>query len=302
MIRDSAGTDYVLSNNHVLGRAGRASAGEDVSQPGLIDSNCQVSTVVADFTLAPALSLGVDAAIAQLRPGMMDNSGSIMDIGTISSVVRAPTIGLSVTKSGRTTGITNGTISSISATINVSYPRSCGSGGGGSTFTFPNQIVIGPGSFSGGGDSGALIVTNDNCRQPVGLLFAGSSTSTIANPAAVVLTRIGASLGRTVSFVGGTCTSGSAQLLSDSAADQKVDIGLSTEAIEYATATMNERGKEIMSKAGILGVGIGASDTNAAEAVIVVYVDNTFPGRARVPKTINGLRVKKVFTEPFVAF
>lgn len=301
LIRDSSGTDYVLSNNHVLGRSGRATAGEDVSQPGLIDSGCGVSTVIADFTLAPALSSGVDTAIAQLRSGMMDSGGSIQDIGTISSVVRLPTIGLSVAKSGRTTGFTTGTISSISATINVSYPRSCGSNGGGSTFTFPNQIVIGPGSFSSGGDSGSLIVTNDNCHQPVGLLFAGSSTSTIANPASVVLTRIGASLGRTVSFVGDTCTSGSAQLLADSA-DRQVDIGLSAEAIEYATATMNERGKGLMSKAGVIGVGVGASDTNSAEAVIVVYVDTTSPARARLPKTLNGLRVKKVFTEPFVAF
>ena len=41
---------YILSNNHVLGRSGQAVAGEDVSQPGLIDNNCNIATVVADFT------------------------------------------------------------------------------------------------------------------------------------------------------------------------------------------------------------------------------------------------------------
>src|SRR5687768_9885516 len=41
-------TQYILSNNHVLGRSDQAVAGEDVSQPGLIDSNCNIATVVAE--------------------------------------------------------------------------------------------------------------------------------------------------------------------------------------------------------------------------------------------------------------
>jgi len=47
---------------------------------------------------------------------------------------------------------------------------------------FVDQIGISDGSFSDGGDSGSLIVTNDAGKNPVGLLFAGSSTRTIANP------------------------------------------------------------------------------------------------------------------------
>ena len=47
--------------------------GEDITQPGLIDNNCQIPTIVADFTVAPQLGpSNVDAAIAQLRPGAMD--------------------------------------------------------------------------------------------------------------------------------------------------------------------------------------------------------------------------------------
>src|SRR6185369_13047322 len=34
-------TQYILSNNHVLARADQAVAGEDVSQPGLIDNSCR---------------------------------------------------------------------------------------------------------------------------------------------------------------------------------------------------------------------------------------------------------------------
>ena len=54
------------------------------------------------------------------------------------------------------------------------------------------QIVITPGTFSAGGDSGSLIVVNSvgsgSDRRPVGLLFAGSSSYTIANPIDAVLT------------------------------------------------------------------------------------------------------------------
>src|SRR4030095_5630458 len=64
-------TQYILSNNHVLARSDQAVAGEDVSQPGLIDNNCAVSTVVADFTGASPLGSNVDAAVAHLRAGHM---------------------------------------------------------------------------------------------------------------------------------------------------------------------------------------------------------------------------------------
>ena len=82
--------------------------------------------IVADFTTAPVLGSNVDAAIAQLRPGAMNTTGFIQDIGTISSVVKAPSVGLAVAKSGRTTGFTTGTISSINTSVNVQYQKNCG--------------------------------------------------------------------------------------------------------------------------------------------------------------------------------
>src|SRR5687767_13970026 len=121
---------YILSNNHVLGRSNGAVAGEDISQPGLIDSNCNISTVVADYTGAAPLAAGsnVDAAVAQLRPGQMDSSGFIEDIGVPSSTIVLPTVGMSVAKSGRTTGFTTGSITSINTTVNVQYTAECGGG------------------------------------------------------------------------------------------------------------------------------------------------------------------------------
>ncbi|HXQ36869.1 MAG TPA: hypothetical protein VN843_22855, partial [Anaerolineales bacterium] len=101
----SDGTNkYILSNNHVLGRGDQATVGDDVSQPGLIDNNCNIATVVADYTGASPLGSNVDAAVAQLRTGLMDGTGSIEDIGVPSSSVVNPSVGLGVAKSGRTTG------------------------------------------------------------------------------------------------------------------------------------------------------------------------------------------------------
>ena len=53
--------------------------------------------------------------------------------------------------------------------------------------------MITPGSFSAGGDSGSLIVIRGgpNKLKPVGLLFAGSASATIANPIDAVLARWG---------------------------------------------------------------------------------------------------------------
>jgi len=54
-----------------------------------------------------------------------------------------------------------------------------------------DQLIISPGTFSGGGDSGSLIVTDDANLNPVGLLFAGSSSVTIGNRIDLVLQRFG---------------------------------------------------------------------------------------------------------------
>lgn len=290
LVQDNTGVQYILSNNHVLGLSGQAQAGQDISQPGLIDSNCQVATRVADFTVAAPLNTGVDAAIAQLVPGTMNSNGAIEDIGTISSVVKVPTVGLAVRKSGRTTGHTTGTISSINTTVSVRYAKSCG-GGGGTTFTFPNQVVINSSTFSAGGDSGSLIVSAGSCPQPVALLFAGSSTSTIGNPAGVVLTRLSAALGRPVSFVGGTCSASIDSPVSDGA--------VLPEGLEAANKVKESRETDLMTRAGVIGVGIS---TDNDEPVIVVYVNANAPVKGKLPKKINGVKVKKVFTEEFVAY
>lgn len=303
---------YILSNNHVLGRSGQAVAGEDVSQPGLIDNGCRIATVVADYTGAAALgSSNVDAAVAQLRPGTMDSSGSIQDIGVPGNTIQAPAIGLSVAKSGRTTGFTTGTISSINTSVNVQYQRGCG-GGKKFTVSFSNQVVINSSSFSAGGDSGSLIVTNNSSHNPVALLYAGSSTSTIGNPIGEVLVKLGAALGRTFSFGGGGgggSSSTSNGPKGRQAGERQPFIPglerlmpiLPQQATDRALAVLEVHRANLMFQPAVIGAGIGAGRTDG-EAAIVIYVNKDAGTRPILPNDIEGIPVTVILTDEFVAF
>lgn len=296
LVQDTGGVQYILSNNHVLARSDQAAIGEDISQPGMIDLGCGVNEVVADLSAYPALSSNVDAAVAQLRLGAMSPLGEILDIGLISSNPLAATVGLGVRKSGRTTGHTTGSVSSVNASINVQYQRGCG-GGKKFTVSFTNQVVVSGSGFSAGGDSGSLIVSTGSCPRPVALLYAGSSSSTIGNPIGEVLTKVGQAFNpdKTINFVGTTCTQAVERTITDDNAPTEA-------AIEFATASMRPREKNLMSRPGVIGVGVGALDENSMEAAIIVYVDRDADVKPKVPRRINGVRVKVIETDAFVAY
>jgi len=306
----SDGTNkYILSNNHVLGRGDQAVAGEDVSQPGLIDNNCAISTVVADYTGASPLGSNVDAAVAQLRPGLMDGTGSIEDIGVPNSSVVNPTVGLGVAKSGRTTGFTTGTIASVNTSVNVQYTRDCG-GGKKFTVSYTNQVVINSSTFSAGGDSGSLIVTNNASHNPVALLFAGSSSTTIGNPIGEVLTKLGTALGRTFSFsvgggaapttLGGDMGGGGRQPFTPGLAGLMPQ--LPQQAADRALAVLEVHRTSLMFTPGVMGAGIGASNRADGEASIVLYVNKNSGNRPNLPDSIDGIPVTVVLTDEFIAF
>jgi hypothetical protein len=300
-------TEYILSNNHVLARGDQATAGEDVSQPGLIDNGCRVDTVVADFTVASPLGSNVDAALAQLRTGTMDATGFIEDIGVPSSTIVNPSINLSVAKSGRTTGFTTGSIGSVNTSVNVQYQKNCGSGKK-FTVSYTNQVVINSSSFSAGGDSGSLIVTNNASHNPVALLYAGSSSTTIGNPIGEVLAKLSTALGRSVTFGGGG--HGSAMPNIDSQGGQEPFIpGLAAQgrvlpeqAVARASAVLEQHRANLMFQEGVIGVGVGASEKSDGEAAIVVYVDRTSRAKTFFADSLQGVQVRVIYTDPFVAF
>ena len=208
------GVQYIMSNYHVLesdivsgGNSLVATTGQPVIQPGLIDVNCSSANAQTVGTLVKINSLpgsNVDVAIAQVTPGMVSASGSILGIGTISSNTVAATVNKAVKKSGRTTGTTSSSISGLNATISITYENEC-AGGTAFTKTFTGQIVISNSrsKFLAGGDSGSLMVENVTTNpRAIGLLYAGSTSTAIANPINEVLTFIGSQLGGTATMVG----------------------------------------------------------------------------------------------------
>jgi hypothetical protein len=282
---------YILSNNHVLARSGGASAGEDISQPGLIDTNCQVAETVADLAYAAPLgSSNVDAALAELRPGAMDPSGEIMDIGVPSSTIVAAAVGQGVTKSGRTTGQTMASISAINTTVQVQYQQGCGSGRK-FRVTYTNQVVISSSTFSAGGDSGSLIVTNDTNHNPVALLYAGSSTTTIGNPIGEVLSRLGTAAGKTFSFDVAGAGGGAAQVQSSLPADE----------IARGNRAKDAHAARLLGNDAVLGVGVGEDELNPGRAAVVVFVRRG-PAAAAIERRLDGVPTRVIETDDIVAY
>ena len=212
VVRDSAsGERLILSNNHVLANSNDAELGDPILQPGPADGGaedtdaiaqlvryvpiryreqpptCGLAGAAASVSNALARLVGsrhrlqarqiddaatnrVDAALA--RPISDDQVlDGILEVGVVTETAE-PALGLSVQKSGRSTGHTTGLITVLDATVDVSY-------GAGHTARFEGQILTT--AMSQGGDSGSLLVTRTPPRA-VGLLFAGSEVVTIHNP------------------------------------------------------------------------------------------------------------------------
>mgnify|MGYP006284710919 CR=1 FL=1 len=197
LLHDGAGTQYVLSNKHVFAGDQAASAndpdvaeiGQAINQPGLIDVGCQDRSAdyVANLSGWCVDGINIDCAIAEVIPGMVDPAGSILEIGVLSSTTMDAYVGLAVKKSGRTSGLTRGSVSALNGTFNIIGSDECG--GEQTEELFTGQIVVSGRKFLLGGDSGSLLV-EDVATNPraVGLLFAGSTQTAIANPIDNVLT------------------------------------------------------------------------------------------------------------------
>lgn len=194
---------YILSNGHVFAGDQAASAndpdvaevGQEINQPGLIDVNCQdiPADYVAYLTEWCEDGYNVDCAIAEVIPGMVDAGGSILEIGEISATTLDAYVGLAIKKSGRTTGLTRGSVTSINGNFNVGGSDECG--GESTVEYFTGQIVITGRKVSGAGDSGSLVVEDvETNPRAVGLLFAGGQNTAICNPIDDVLSYFGISM------------------------------------------------------------------------------------------------------------
>lgn len=197
-VKDAGGNVYALSNNHIYANSNRAEIGDNVLQPGPYDGGGKVegrNDVIgnlADYdpiVFSTSASNTIDAAIALSSTGLLGKATPSDGYGTPKSGAVGAYIGQAVQKYGRTTRLTKGKVYAINATVNVGYDTGVA--------RFVDQIIITPGTFSAGGDSGSLVVDaskGSNSRKPVGLLFAGSQTFTVANPIDAVLGAFGVTI------------------------------------------------------------------------------------------------------------
>ena len=314
------GKQYILSNNHVFGESDAATIGDPISQPGLIDNNCAVPPTVASlsqfFNLENGTGTKVDAAIAQVGAGTVDPLGTIVQLGGANINNQPtdgpphqgsgvpPTMGRAVAKSGRSTGLTCSTIFGINVNTSVEYQKGCGTG---SVFnvTYTDEINITNGGFSAEGDSGSLVVTKDTA-DPVGLLFAGSDTDTVANPITDVLTALAdpSNSSSKPIFVGApnphpvaACSlPGPQSAMAARLALAKVTP--SSDALQFATRTVNAHASEILAHSEVQSAGAGASYDNPTEPAILLFV-NKGQARANLPLLIDGIRTRVVESEAF---
>ena len=191
VVQDAGGVCYILSNNHVLANVNKAAIGDNTLQPGPFDGGQNPADAIATLAAFEEILFDgspntIDAAIAEvMTPVSFFVSATSPDFTPTSTPNTNVQPGDYVKKTGRTTGLTTGKVDAISATTSICYECSgpfcfrCKKAA-----TFVGQIVTT--DMSEGGDSGSLIVDTDD-NDPVGLLFAGSSTLTIHNPIGDVL-------------------------------------------------------------------------------------------------------------------
>lgn len=214
VVRDrDTGERLILSNNHVLANAtdgsdGRAVVGDPIVQPGIYDGGTLQDNVIGHLvrfvpllreTMAPQCPMAkmfetllnkiigllqphyriqvlresektnvVDCAVAKPVNDVIIRD-EIFEFGQIAGVKDAK-VGMAVKKSGRSTGVTHSLVLATDVIVKVAL-------GNREYGVFADQVLAGPMSMPG--DSGALVLTEDN--YAVGLLFAGSEQVTMFN-------------------------------------------------------------------------------------------------------------------------
>jgi len=307
----------ILSNNHVLGLSDGATVGQEVTQPGVIETGCSLTGTINVATVANIISLQsqpvpafpVDVTTAQITTGQVDLTGTILELGAVNNGVPQPappaagtgmvaTANQLLAKSGRTTGLTCANVESLDASAEVGYETGCATT---TSFnvTYTDEIVVAnmsnEQSFIGDGDSGSLAV-DEATAQPVALMFAGSDTSAIGNPVVDVLNALHTSTGHTYSFVGGaqhTVPGCSLPGLSSVKVTPQSAAALPAGTAQRGQAAALSYSTQIMNTPGVSAYGGGGSLDAPNEPAVLMFVA---PGasHASIPLTIDGVRTRLI--------
>ncbi len=208
----TAAVDGIITNNHVAASGcpnlcpNSAPLGTIFYLPGVIDDNpvCTTTGATAIGSLnrfVPVIMDGatinyVDAAFVQSSDTLVSNN--IQGLGPQNNTVAAAYLGQTVCKSGRTSGMTCGTVTGVNLTVNVNYGQACGGVG-----RFSNAIMYSPTApytvMSAPGDSGSPVL-DAKTNAAVALNFAGTQAGIgIGNPIGAVLSALQVSLCGSVS-------------------------------------------------------------------------------------------------------
>jgi len=329
LLTGSDSNDYLLSNNHVFARSNAASIGEDIDH--LAASLCDLSPVhVGELAAFVPISFKrrnpnlVDAALARITPDVSValSNGHVLtaavetdfsDAFPVMNTTVSPSLGMVVKKSGRTTGLTTGSVYAVGVDVYVNYD-------GGRAY-FIDQFVVQDGTFSSAGDSGSLILKNDS-NEPVGLLFAGSTSYTIGNRIDNVLSELGSVLGGVTLSFGSSGDGGVTDLTAGSGGSgggssggggggkggghgggkPKSGLTVAQAAIEHASLARDRNVDQILSVPGVVGSGIAFSPDGTRPVIQVYAASNASAVRRQLPRFLDGIEVQVVETGEFEAY
>jgi len=181
----------LLSNSHVFAHAGTAQIGDGITQPGAVDGAPEPIGALLDFVpLKLTGSNLIDAAIAVPDPAVELQPAEIPGLGRFGLATDGLQPNTAVRKVGRTSGLTRGKVTAVEID-HILVETEVGN------VTFDDQIEIQgiDSPFSRAGDSGSLVVTDQNqaIRQAIGMVFCGNETAnggrglTYTNPLAKVM-------------------------------------------------------------------------------------------------------------------
>jgi len=285
------GVKLILSNNHVLGAVGPdlcPNSADDFPppmtwavQPGSLDlgfdpgndpaylAGAALRFVPIDFS--DGAQNTVDAAIALTTPGLA--SAEILGLGQPNPILGIATVGMPITKSGRTTGVTTGKVIAINSTVNVSYGQ-CG------TATFVGQVLTTAG-LGDSGDSGSVVL-EQGTNTPVGLYFAGSALTGVMNPILDVYLALKV-------FVDSDIPSPAVSESDIRRKASRLPIDSRIKALKIIQARHEAR---ILSLRGVRGVGIGMDETGKAPILVVFCEKVTRELSEAIRSEVSGAKVR----------
>ena len=301
------GVQYILSTNGVLALENDGKKGDPVIQPGWVDQaggSCNPANpgghLVADLTKFKKLKFGgiknnkVDAALAEVRDGMVNPKGKIIGIGTPGSHLVAPFVGQQVKKSGRGTGVKRGTVTAVNlATVVEGSSKS-------PPVRFVKQFLVESNTgkpIVADGDAGAVFFEDAaTCPGWVGLTIAMSPDGRLAlvNKMSTVLKQLAKVRPKgALEPVG--CGSGAAAVV------EKRSLHIQR-AMRDAERIQRAVQSEVLRLPGVVGMGIGLALDNPEEVVFKVLVeDDTEAIRANIPKWFGKVRCEILKTGRFSA-